>query len=120
MTLAVLARRLVLPDDDRRWRFIAEFLEEYRWEAPDVRRALLVDEPESTGDEHWDVFLAALAEHLALRDDRRAPGWAEQRALRQFWFPFNTPAARADAVVHAPVAFRRRGVFVAPQELEVA
>jgi hypothetical protein len=40
-------------------------------------------------------------------------------ALR-FWFPFNTPSARADALVHAPAAFRRRGIFVAPQELEVA
>jgi len=36
------------------------------------------------------------------------------------WFPFDTKAARADALVHAPAAFRRRGVFVAPQELEVA
>lgn len=32
----------------------------------------------------------------------------------------NTRAARSDAPVHAPAAFRRRGVFVAPQELEVA
>jgi hypothetical protein len=31
-----------------------------------------------------------------------------------------TPAARVDAVVRAPVAFRRRGVYVAPQALEVA
>ncbi len=29
-------------------------------------------------------------------------------------------AARVDAVVHAPAAFRRRGVYVAAQELEVA
>ncbi len=35
-------------------------------------------------------------------------------------FPFNTRAARVDAVVHAPAAFRRRGVYVAAQELEVA
>ena len=35
-------------------------------------------------------------------------------------FPFNTRAARADALVHAPAAFRRRGVYLAPQELEVA
>jgi hypothetical protein len=42
------------------------------------------------------------------------------RSLQRFWFPFNTRAARVDAIVHAPAAFRRRGVFVAPQELEVA
>jgi len=36
------------------------------------------------------------------------------------WFPFNTCAAQIDALVHAPAAFRRRGVDVAAQELEVA
>lgn len=65
------------------------------------------------------VFLAALAEHLAARDGRAAAEWADRRTLRRFWFPFNTPAARVDALVHAPAAFRRRGVFVAPQELAV-
>jgi hypothetical protein len=122
MTLAVLAGHLrkAAGDDGLRWRLIAEFLEEYRWEPAPDRLRLLDDEPGPTGDERWDVFLAALAEHLALRDHRRAPGWAEARSLDRFWFPFNTRAARVDAVVHAPVAFRRRGVFVAPQELEVA
>jgi hypothetical protein len=121
MTLRDLARHLSRADSDGlRWRLIAEFLEEYRWEEPPERLGLLTEEPETTGDERWDVFLAALAEHLALRDNRRAAPWAEQRVLANFWFPFNTRAARADAIVHAPVAFRRRGIFVAPQELEVA
>lgn len=120
MGLVQLARLLVRADESLRWRLLAEFLEEYRWEPVDQRLALLADEPGSTGDQRWDVFLAALAEHLAARDERRAPAWAEERSLRQFWFPFNTRAARVDAIVHAPAAFRRRGVFVAPQELEVA
>ncbi|MBT8223972.1 MAG: hypothetical protein HKP61_09170 [Dactylosporangium sp.] len=120
MGLAQLAGLLVGADESLRWRLIAEFLEEYRWEPADERLALLADEPDSTGDQRWDVFLAALAEHLAARDGHRAPSWAEERSLRQFWFPFNTRAARVDAIVHAPAAFRRRGVFVAPQELEVA
>jgi hypothetical protein len=107
-------------DDSLRWRLIAEFLEEYRWEHPAERGSLLADEPAGTGDERWDVFLAALAEHLSARDGRGAPGWVEDRSLRRFWFPFNTRAARVDAVVHAPAAFRRRGVYVSPQELEVA
>jgi len=99
---------------------VAEFLEEHRHEVRAQRLALLQEEPSGTGDERWDVFLAALAEHLAAKDDRRGPAWCEQRHLRQFWFPFNTPAARAEAIVHAPAAFRRRGVFVARNELEVA
>jgi hypothetical protein len=66
------------------------------------------------------VFLAALAEHLAVQEGRAGPTWADARSLDRFWFPFNTRAARVDAVVHAPAAFRRRGVFLAPQELQVA
>lgn len=121
MTLVDLAGYLGrTPDDDYRWRMIAEFLEEYRHEPEDVRQELLAAEPPTTGDERWDVFLAALAEHLAARDHRGGPLWADNRRLRQFWFPFDTRAARADAIVHAPAAFRGRGIFVAPQELEVA
>ncbi len=120
LTLARLAHLLTGVEDASRWRLVAEFLEEYRWEPPETRIQLLADEPAGTGDEHWDVFLAALAEHLSARDGRAAPPWAEPRTLRQFWFPFNTRAARVDAVVHAPAAFRRRGVYVAAQELEVA
>jgi len=120
LTVEGLGRLLTGGDDNRRWRLIAEFLEEYRWEPADARAALLREEPAPTDDLHWDVFLAALAEHLASRDGRAAPEWAEGRSLRRFWFPFNSRAARVDAIVHAPVAFRRRGVYIAPQELNVA
>jgi hypothetical protein len=120
LTLARLATLLTGAEDSLRWRFIAEFLEEYRWEPTVTRSVLLTEQPAATGDERWDVFLAALAEHLAARDGHGAPEWVESRSLRRFWFPFNTPAARVDAVVHAPAAFRRRGVYLAAQELEVA
>ncbi|HEX6754741.1 MAG TPA: hypothetical protein VF109_02230 [Mycobacteriales bacterium] len=120
LSLVRLGALLAGADEALRWRLIAEFLEEYRWEPHEARYELLATEPATTSDEHWDVFLAALAEHLAARDGRAAPAWVEPRSLRRFWFPFNTPAARVDAVVHAPASFRRRGVFVAAQELEVA
>jgi hypothetical protein len=120
MTLADLARLLPSASRSEWWRLVAEFLEEYSWEPVDHRYRLLATEPPNTGDERWDVLLAAIAEHLAARDGRGAPDWSEPRRLRRFWFPFNTPAARADAVVHAPAAFRRRGVFVSAHELEVA
>jgi hypothetical protein len=41
-------------------------------------------------------------------------------APRRAAFPYDTRAARVDALVHAPAAFRRRGVFVAARDLEVA
>ncbi len=121
MTLVGLAGHLATADDDRhRWRFVAEFLEEHRHELFEVRTRLLAAEPPATGDERWDVFLGALAEHLATRDGRGVAAWAAGRRLQTFWFPFNTAAARVDAVVHAPASFRSRGIFVAPGELGVA
>ena len=120
LSLASLGRLLVGAHDDRRWRLVAEFLEEYRWEPVDTRMALLRDEPAPVGDEHWDVLLAALAEHLAAQAGRAAPRWADSRALRRLWFPFNSRAARVDALVNAPAAFRKRGIYVARQELEIA
>jgi hypothetical protein len=121
MTLVDLAGHLAkAADDSRRWRLIAEMLEEYRHEPAVERAALLSDEPPTTGDERWDVFLAALAEHLAARDGRGAAAWAADRRLDVFWFPFDSPAARVDAVVHAPASFRSRGIFIAPEELGVA
>jgi len=120
LSLARLGELLAGADDSLRWRLIAEFLEDYRHEPAVARTGLLEAEPAGTGDERWDVFLAALADHLAARDGRSDPVWAKQRSLRQLWFPFNTRAARVDALVHAPAAFRRRGVYVAPQELNVA
>ena len=119
-TLGVLAGWLSGRDERMRWQMVAEFLEEFGHEPAWDRVMLLTEEPTSTGDERWDVFVAALAEHLSARDGRPAPGWCQARTLRRFWFPFNTPAARADAIVHAPAAFRRRGVFIAPQEVSVA
>ncbi|HEU5429691.1 MAG TPA: hypothetical protein VFU74_22610 [Actinocrinis sp.] len=119
-SLADLADWLAGCSEQERWRLVAEFLEEYRHEPPGIRLALLESEPAGTGDERWDVLLGALAEHLAALADQASPQWAGRRKLRSFWFPFNTRAARADALVNAPAAFRRRGVFVAPQELEVA
>jgi hypothetical protein len=121
MSLADLGAHLAgASDDDHRWRLLAEFLEEFRWAPPGERLHLLSAAPPSTQDRRWDVLLAALAEHLAAREGRAAPAWADGKILEQFWFPFNTDAARVDAFVHAPAAFRSRGVVLAARELEVA
>lgn len=104
-------------DEPVRRRLVLEFLECWRWEPRGERLALLVDEPPPTGDERYDVLLAALAEHLAAQDGSRGPGWAHTRSLTTWWFPDDSPAARADALVRAPAALRRRGVFIAADDL---
>jgi hypothetical protein len=121
MSLAELARFITAePDFDGQWRLVVEFLKEYQREPEGTRHQLLTDVPEPTGDERWDVLFAGLAEHLAMRDGKDAPEWAASRGLRRFWFPFDTPGSRAQALVHAPAALRRRGVFVADYEIDAA
>jgi hypothetical protein len=71
--VARLGRLLARAEESLRWQLIAEFLEEYRWEPAATRFELLAEGPASMGHERWDVFLAALAEHLAARDGRAAP-----------------------------------------------
>jgi hypothetical protein len=108
------------PDFDVRWRLVVEFLKEYHREPREKRQRLLADAPELVGDPRWDALFAGLAEHLAMRDREAAPSWSASRSLKRFWFPFDTPGARAQALVHAPAALRRRGVFVADYEIDAA
>ncbi|GGS70088.1 hypothetical protein GCM10010156_31090 [Planobispora rosea] len=50
MTLSDLAARLTADTGDKiRWKLVWEFLEEYRWEPPEVQPSLLQAEPESVG-----------------------------------------------------------------------
>ena len=121
MTLVDLGRRLAGVDDVKtRWKLVWEFLEEYRWEPDDVQASLLNDEPPGTGDERWDVLLAALAEHLAAQHGRAAPEWTEMRVLQRPWFPAELEIQRADALVWAPAAFRKHGVYLSVRDLEGA
>jgi hypothetical protein len=118
MRLTDLATHLLAePDEKIRWRLVSEFLEEYGWEPPEVQIGLLTDEPQSVGDERWDALLAALSEHFSAQHDRSAPDWAEQRVLRRAWFPAKLAILRMDALVWAPAAFRKHGVFLSVKDL---
>jgi len=121
MTLAELGGRLARASDVKvRWKLVWEFLEEYRWEQAETQPALLEDEPESAGDEQWDALLAALAEHLAAQLDLAPPPWTESRVLRRPWFPAELQIQRAEALVWAPAAFRKHGVYLSARDLDAA
>jgi hypothetical protein len=121
MTLADLAGRLARTAEVKvQWKLVWEFLEEYRWEPADVQLALLQDEPSPTGDERWDTLLAALAEHLAAVHDAAPAQWAELRVLQRPWFPAELGIQRAEALVWAPAAFRKHGVYLSARDLEAA
>lgn len=121
MTMAGLAGRLARKDDEAiRWKYVWEFLEEYRGEAPDRRPPLVADEPPSTGEARWDVLLAAIAEHLAAELDLAPPGWTASRTLETPWSPSASRSKRMEVLVWAPAAFRKHGVFLAVQDLKTA
>jgi hypothetical protein len=74
LSLVRLAQLLAAAGETESWRLVAEFLEDYRWEPVESRATLIEAEPTSTGDDRWDVFLAALAEHLETAG--AAPSWS--------------------------------------------
>ncbi|MBU2670186.1 hypothetical protein KOI35_42470 [Actinoplanes bogorensis] len=121
MTLVDLAGHLSRqPDAKIRWKHVWEFLEEYRWEPADKRADLLLQEPPMTGDARWDVLLGALAEHLAAQLDQSPPDWVRSRVLATPWFPSSLPSKRMEALVWAPAAFRKHGVYLSVHDLDAA
>jgi hypothetical protein len=64
--------------------------------------------------------MAALAEHLAAQHDTASPPWAELRVLRGPWFPAALAIQRAKALVWAPAAFRKHGIYPSGRDLEAA
>jgi hypothetical protein len=121
MTLADLAGYLSAAENDKiRWKLVWEFLEEYRWEPAESQVELLQSEPTQAGEERWDALLAALAEYLTAQHDLAPPDWAEARVLKRPWFPAELAIQRADALVWAPAAFRKHGVYLSVKDLAAA
>ena len=121
MTLTSLAGHLSRQADSKvRWKHIWEFFEEYRWAPVEERPLLLCEEPSSTGDEQWDVLLAAMAEHLAAQLDLAPPEWSRSRVLATPWFPSSLRSKRMEALVSAPAAFRKHGVYLSARDLAAA
>ena len=68
-----------------------------------------------------DAWLAAYAEHIASRIDRTPPNWAFEasRILKEPWFADESAnvSLRALALVHSPLAFKRRNIFTPDVDL---
>lgn len=121
MTMAALALFLVRErDEETQWKYVWEFLEEYRWEPAERQVELIRDEPAPIGTDKWDVLLAALAEHLAAQMDLAPPEWTRSRHLATPWFTSSLPSKRMEALVTAPAAFRKHGVYLSARDLEAA
>lgn len=80
---------------------------------------LIETEPALTGDARFDALLAAAAEHVAARYGRPGPLWsvAVDRFLPAGWWVSDLPSVRAFALLGAPAAFRRRGIYLDRHDL---
>ncbi|MGQ0464099.1 MAG: helix-turn-helix domain-containing protein [Sporichthyaceae bacterium] len=103
-----------------RRRLALDFLGRFAASDPHRRVALLLAEPGSTGEPHWDALLAGLAEHLAFHDGWDAPDWVFEpaRFLDTPWYFVDLPSARGRADASSPTAFRRRNVWIDRSDLE--
>jgi hypothetical protein len=88
----------------------------------DGRMYVVAQEPPSAGDVRYDALLAAIAEYLCAREGVLAPTWVESpsRFLDQWWFVSGIRSLHADAIVHSPISFARRGVFITAGALTYA
>lgn len=80
-------------------------------QAPPLLRKKLGDQGQS------DAYLAAYVEWLCERHGVLQPDWLHdgQRSADKAWYDY--PPLWQDSFVHAPGAFRRRGVFTRPEDI---
>ncbi|MHB1586376.1 MAG: hypothetical protein ACYCRH_06365 [Acidiferrobacteraceae bacterium] len=100
--------------------FLREFLDEFYLEQKDMaREAMLRGEPPIVDDSRANAYLAAVAEHLALKNKLEIPEWTSQSArfLKRPYFPCGLESLKASLIVESPVAFRRRLIFVGSDPL---
>lgn len=83
-------------------------------------QSLVAAEPVLTGAEHFDALLAAIAEDLCVHAGVRPPDWVhdDSRFLDWVWWVSDLSSARAEALVHTPASYRRRGVMIARRDLQ--
>lgn len=100
--------------------FLREFLDEFYVEQNQRERAaMLTEEPPLSDDDRLNAYLAAVAEHLALRNDLNVPDWAltPARFLKRPFFPAGLESLKATLLMESPAAFRRRMIFVGADPL---
>ncbi|MDR1449159.1 MAG: hypothetical protein LBI84_02975 [Propionibacteriaceae bacterium] len=90
----------------------------FRRGGPALAAGVFADKPEPTGSVELD---AALAEHLADRDDWTVPAWVcgpEHHAGG--WYPDVPAISKNEADRESPPAFRRRGIWIIARSLDRA
>ena len=92
---------------------IRNFLDDF-YHYKDYRQSIIDEEPNPTGNNHFDAFLAALCEYLAYHYNLKLPDWAlmQNRFLKKWWFPNNYNFMVPTCLMQSPASFKRRGIFI--------
>jgi hypothetical protein len=97
---------------------LREFLDEFYGGNSDMRARAIAGAPARIDPIH-DAYLAAVAEHLALRFGLPVPQWVEEphRFLAMPFFAGGLENLKAILLVESPLAFRRRQIFISANAL---
>jgi hypothetical protein len=100
---------------------LREFLDNFYLADADGRTSAIREQPVAIGAVH-DAYLAAVAEHLALRFGLPIPPWSDEpeRFLSRPFFAGAFETLKAILLVESPLAFRRRQIFVSANALSRA
>ncbi|WP_250445468.1 helix-turn-helix transcriptional regulator [Actinotalea sp. C106] len=109
-------------DDGRAFRTFLSLNDALVRYEPGFLVAVTLADPGTCGAAHYDALVAGLVEHVLDRRALPTPLWvnAPRRFLDHEWFVDDTPYARAHDRTDSPPAFARRGVLIAPTELDAA
>lgn len=113
--LADAIRRSLGRDDEREaWRWMLQFVDDFRGSSRPGKAFLVQEPPALTGSNRHDAALAALVEHLCAQADVGIPSWTwePQRLADPWWFVAGLPGLEATAIRESPISFTRHGVFV--------
>ena len=100
---------------------LREFLDAFYGANAETMAAAIRDAPARVDTIH-DAYLAAVAEHLALRFGLAVPRWVDDpaRFLAEPFFAGGLETLKAVLLVESPLAFRRRQIFVSANALSRA
>ena len=94
--------------------FLREFLDHFYASDQSLKEHMLIEMPPLTPDVKNNAYIAAVAEHLALKNHLKVPQWSghKDRFLHKPYFPCGLESLKATLIKESPVSFRRRLIFV--------
>lgn len=118
---AAVRQSLEAGDDAHAIRLMSDGINSLRGPISEGRLGEALAEPQSTGNDHWDLLFAAAIRYHLHRLGMKAPRWTYKQPLDKFWFPFAHDIQKSyNDMAHTPAEFRRLGIFIDEREFSQA